>query len=173
MLFRSARELFRANHLLERKVSELQQGIMEARMVPLRQLFERLARVVRQICREAHKEVDLEIYGADTELDKLIVEELGDPLMHIIRNSLDHGIESPEEREKAGKNPRGRITLNAFSVGSHVVVEVEDDGRGINWKRVKEKARELKLLEPEIELAPEDAASFLFLPGFKIGRAHV
>lgn len=161
-----ARELFRANHFLERKVSELQQGIMEARMVPLRQLFERLARVVRQICREAHKEVDLEIYGADTELDKLIVEELGDPLMHIIRNSLDHGIESPEEREKAGKNPRGRITLNAFSVGSHVVVEVEDDGRGINWKRVKEKARELKLLEPEIELAPEDAASFLFLPGF-------
>jgi len=161
-----ARELFRANRLLERKVSELQQGIMEARMVPLRQLFDRLARVVRQICREAHKEVDLEIFGADTELDKLIVEELGDPLMHIIRNSLDHGIESPEEREKAGKNPRGRITLNAFSVGSHVVVEVEDDGRGINWKRVKEKAHELKLLEPGIELSPEDATSLLFLPGF-------
>jgi two-component system chemotaxis sensor kinase CheA len=161
-----ARELLRANRILERKVSELQQSIMEARMVPLRQLFERLARVVRQTCRDGHKEVDLEIYGADTELDKLIVEELGDPLMHIIRNSLDHGIESLAEREKAGKTPRGRITLNAFSVGSHVVVEVEDDGRGINWKRVKEKARELKLLDPGIEPSPEDAASLLFLPGF-------
>jgi len=161
-----ARELLRANRILERKVSELQQSIMEARMVPLRQLFERLARVVRQTCRDGHKEVDLEIFGADTELDKLIVEELGDPLMHIIRNSLDHGVEPPDEREKAGKTPRGRITLNAYSVGSHVVVEVEDDGRGINWKRVKEKARELKLLEPGIELPPEDAASLLFLPGF-------
>jgi len=161
-----ARELLRANRILERKVSELQQSIMEARMVPLRQLFERLARVVRQTCRDGHKEVDLEIYGADTELDKLIVEELGDPLMHIIRNSLDHGIESLAEREKTGKTPRGRITLNAFSVGSHVVVEVEDDGRGINWKRVKEKARELKLLDPGIEPSPEDAASLLFLPGF-------
>ncbi|MCX5858376.1 MAG: chemotaxis protein CheA [Proteobacteria bacterium] len=161
-----ARELLRANRILERKVSELQQSIMEARMVPLRQLFERLARVVRQTCRDGHKEVDLEIYGADTELDKLIVEELGDPLMHIIRNSLDHGIEPLAEREKAGKTPRGRITLNAFSVGSHVVVEVEDDGRGINWKRVKEKARELKLLDPAIEPSPEDAASLLFLPGF-------
>ncbi|MDD5224632.1 MAG: chemotaxis protein CheA [bacterium] len=162
----TARELLRANRLLERKVSELQQSIMEARMVPLRQLFERLARVVRQTCRDVHKEVDLEIFGADTELDKLIVEELGDPLMHIIRNSLDHGIEPPAEREKAGKTPQGRITLNAYSVGSHVVVEVEDDGRGINWKRVKEKAWELKLLDPGIELPPEDAASLLFLPGF-------
>lgn len=161
-----SREMYRANRTLERKLAELQQGIMEARMVPLRQLFERLARVVRQICRESGKEVELEIYGADTELDKLIVEELGDPLMHIIRNSLDHGIEETEERKQAKKLEAGKIVLNAYSLGSHVVVEVEDNGRGIDWRQVKERARKLGLVDPGSDPSEEESPNLLFLPGF-------
>ena len=161
-----ARGMARANRALERKLSELQQGIMEARMVPLRQLFERLARVVRQICRENKKEIELEIYGADTELDKLIVEELGDPLMHIIRNSLDHGIETVEERKAAKKLEKGKVVLNAYSLGSHVVVEVEDNGRGIDWRMIRERARQLGLVETGAELSEEESWNLLFLPGF-------
>ena len=99
-------------------------------MVPLGQVFDKLARVVRKISRDAGKEIRLTITGAETELDKLIVEELSDPLMHVIRNCIDHGIERPEVRRAAGKPEAGTIAINAEQRGNHVVIEIEDDGAG-------------------------------------------
>ena len=119
----------------------MQSGILEVRMVPLGQVFDKLARVVRQISREADKQVNLVITGAETEVDKLIVEELCDPLMHMIRNAIDHGIEAADEREAVGKPAVGTIALNAFQKGNHVVIEVEDDGRGIDPSELLEAAR--------------------------------
>src|SRR5690606_33024976 len=101
------------------------------RMVPLSQIFDRLSRVVRQISRDMGKQIRLVITGSDTEIDKLIVEELSDPLMHIARNAIDHGIEPAEVRAKVGKPETGIIAVNAFQKGNHVVLEVEDDGGGI------------------------------------------
>ena len=110
----------------------MQNGILEVRMVPLGQVFDKLARIVRQISREHDKQVNLVITGAETEIDKLIVEELSDPLMHMIRNAIDHGIEDADERMRVGKPPVGTIALNAFQKGNHVVIEVEDDGAGMD-----------------------------------------
>ncbi len=115
-------------------------GILEVRMVPLGQVFDRLARVVRQISREVGKEIRLVITGAETEIDKLIVEELSDPLMHMIRNAIDHGIEAAERRDEVGKPAAGTIALNAFQKGNHVMIEVEDDGRGIDEPALVNKA---------------------------------
>src|SRR6202041_3525269 len=112
--------------------AQMQSGILEVRMVPLGEAFDKLARVVRQISREHAKEVNLVVTGAETEIDKLIVEELSDPLMHMIRNAIDHGIEARDERLAVGKPPVGTIALNAFQKGNHVVIEVEDDGRGMD-----------------------------------------
>src|SRR5690606_26145415 len=114
--------------------------ILEMRMVPLGQMFDRLARGVRQISRDLGKEVRLVVTGAETEIDKLIVEELGDPLLHMLRNAIDHGIEAAEEREKARKSPVGTIALNAYQKGSHVLIEVEDDGRGVNEEKLMARA---------------------------------
>ncbi len=114
------------------------QGILEsAHGAPLGQVFDKLARVVRQISREADKLVNLVITGAETEVDKLIVEELSDPLMHMMRNAIDHGIETRAEREGVGKPAIGTIALNAFQKGNHVVIEIEDDGRGIDTKGLR------------------------------------
>jgi two-component system chemotaxis sensor kinase CheA len=120
------------NRGFERHLEELQDGILDVRMVPLGQVFDKLARIVRQVAREHEKEVRLVVTGAETEVDKLIVEELSDPLMHIIRNAIDHGIESPKVRELAGKPPTGTLALNAFQKGNHVLIEIEDDGAGMN-----------------------------------------
>ena len=115
-------ELEKLHKSLERKLQELQAGVLEVRMVPLRQVFEKLSRVVRRLRRDTDKEVRLEIRGADTELDKLIVEELVDPLMHVVRNAFDHAIESPEERVAAGKPREGAIRLEAYQRGNDVVI---------------------------------------------------
>jgi two-component system chemotaxis sensor kinase CheA len=135
--------------------------------VPLAQIFDRLARVVRQISRDTHKEIRLVITGAETEIDKLIVEELSDPLMHMIRNAIDHGIESAAERAELGKPAAGTIALNAFHKGNHVVLEVEDDGRGIDEKALLARAVALnKLREEEArELTRDDLLALIFLPG--------
>src|SRR4029077_8708663 len=125
-------ELLRLHRSFERHLEHMQGGILEVRMVPLGQVFEKLARVVRQLSREHDKQVTLVITGAETELDKLIVEELSDPLMHMIRNAIDHGIESRDERSRLGKPPVGTIALNAFQKGNQVLIEVEDDGRGMH-----------------------------------------
>jgi len=159
-------ELGKAAKGLEKKLSELQKGVMEIRMIPVGQLFEKMSRIVRKISREQGKQVDLKLFGSDTELDKLIIEEIADPVMHIVRNSLDHGIESPAERHAAGKSERGTITLSSFQKGNHVVIQVEDDGRGIDVERVKRKAVALGVISDASQVTDREAMEFIFLPGF-------
>jgi two-component system chemotaxis sensor kinase CheA len=160
-------ELQRLHRSFERRLAEMQAGILEVRMVPLGQVFERLARVVRQISREVHKEIRLVITGSETEIDKLIVEELSDPLMHMIRNAIDHGIEPSGVRAQVGKPSTGTIALNAFQKGNHVMLEVEDDGRGIDEGGILDRAIRLGKVSPEEarELTRSEILSLIFLPG--------
>jgi two-component system, chemotaxis family, sensor kinase CheA len=165
-------ELQRETRVLERKLDELQKGILEVRMVPLEQVFDKLARMVRKIAREAGKEIDLRVVGGDVELDKLIVEDLSDPLMHIIRNSVDHGIEAPEVRARAGKPRRGTVSLAARQKGNHVVIEVEDDGSGIDEAAVRRAAveRGLTTAQAAQDLPRRDLLNLVFIPGFSTAR---
>ncbi len=158
-------ELQKVHKALERKLHELQSGVLEVRMVPLRQVFEKLSRVVRRLRRDLAKEVRLEIRGADTELDKLIVEELVDPLMHLVRNAFDHAIETPGERQAAGKPLEGTIRIDAFQRGNHVVIEVSDDGRGIDAAAVRRRAEERGLVSREEVLSPKETLELIFVPG--------
>ncbi|HMA92229.1 MAG TPA: chemotaxis protein CheA [Polyangiaceae bacterium] len=162
-----AMDLQRLHRSFERRLGEMQAGILEVRMVPLGQVFERLARVVRQISREVKKEIRLVITGSETEIDKLIVEELSDPLMHMIRNAIDHGIESAEKRVQVGKPTTGTIALNAFQKGNHVMLEVEDDGRGIDEKAILDKAIQLHKISADEarELTRSEVLGLIFLPG--------
>ncbi len=159
-------ELQKANRALERRLEELQKGVMEVRMVPVAQLFDKMNRIVRKVASERDKRISLEIHGADTELDKLIVEDLSDPLMHIIRNSIDHGIESPDERRAAGKPEKGTVRLSAAQKGNHVVIEIQDDGRGIDSEKVRLKAVERGLVSASANLTREQVYDLLFTPGF-------
>lgn len=161
-------DLHRINRGFERHLEELQDGILDVRMVPLGQTFDRLARIVRQVAREHDKEVALVVTGAETEIDKLIVEELSDPLMHLIRNAIDHGIELPKTRELAGKPPGGTLVLNAYQKGNHVVIEIEDDGAGINPQVLIETAirRGIVSEEAAADMGRDEALQLIFLPGF-------
>jgi two-component system chemotaxis sensor kinase CheA len=161
-------DLHRINRGFERHLEELQDGILDVRMVPLGQTFDRLARIVRQVAREHDKEVVLVVTGAETEIDKLIVEELSDPLMHLIRNAIDHGIEPPKTRELAGKPPGGTLVLNAYQKGNHVVIEIEDDGAGINPQVLIETAirRGIVSEEAAADMGRDEALQLIFLPGF-------
>lgn len=162
-----ATELMRLHRNFDRRLGEMQDGILEVRMVPLGQVFDRLARVVRQISRDLGKEIRLVITGAETEIDKLIVEELSDPLMHMIRNAIDHGIETAERRAEVGKPLAGTIALNAFQKGNHVMIEVEDDGRGIDEVALVEKAvTSGKIARSEAsELVRDEILALIFVPG--------
>jgi two-component system chemotaxis sensor kinase CheA len=162
-----ARALQHELRTFTRRLDELQNGILEVRMVPLGQVFDKLSRVVRKISRDAGKEIRLSITGADTELDKLIVEELSDPLMHVIRNCIDHGIEKPEARLRAGKPEVGSIGISAEQRGNHVVITVEDDGAGIDEKRLVERALERRLIEPAqaVDMSRREILNLMFLPG--------
>jgi two-component system chemotaxis sensor kinase CheA len=151
---------------LERRIAELQDQVLEIRMVPIGQIFTRLAQIVRRYSREIGKQIDLVVFGEDTELDKYLAEEIVDPLMHLIRNALDHGIESPEERKKKGKKESGTITLKAYQKGNHVVLEVRDDGSGINTERVRKKAIEKGLVAEDAGLEEKEIIDFIFYPGF-------
>src|SRR5512140_105289 len=130
-------ELTKISRNLDRKLNELQRSVIETRMVPVGQIYSKLSRTVRKIAREVNKEIELTLRGEDTELDKMMVELLTDPLMHIIRNAIDHGIEPPEERRASGKSPVGRVTLNAYQQGNSVVLDISDDGRGIDAEKVR------------------------------------
>lgn len=158
--------LQKATRVLERRLEDLQKGVMEVRMVPVSQLFEKMVRIVRRVANEQGKKVGLDIRGADTELDKLIIEDLSDPLMHIIRNSIDHGIETPEERLACGKPEKATICLWASQKGNHVVIEVHDDGRGIDPERVRRKAVQNKLISETAELNRDDVFNLILTPGF-------
>uniref|UniRef100_A0A831UBH8 histidine kinase n=1 Tax=Geobacter metallireducens TaxID=28232 RepID=A0A831UBH8_GEOME len=159
-------ELAKAAKGLDRKLTELQKGVMEIRMIPVGQLFEKMARIVRKVSREQGKKVDLRTFGADTELDKLIIEDIADPMVHIIRNAIDHGLETTEERVAAGKPERGTIRLSSYQKGNHVVIEVADDGRGFNIEKVKKKALEKGLIKTMEGVSDREALDFIFLPGF-------
>ncbi len=165
-------EMQRLQRSFERHLLQMQDGILEVRMVPLGQVFDKLSRVVRKFARELDKEVNLVISGAETELDKLIVEELSDPLMHMIRNAIDHGIESREEREQVGKPNVGTIVLTAFQKGSHVLIEVEDDGRGMDTRGLLASAQRLGIVTQEEaeSMSPREALHLAFAPGFTTKR---
>jgi two-component system chemotaxis sensor kinase CheA len=165
------RELTKIVRELDRRLADLQRSVIEMRMVPVGQIYSKLSRAVRKLARELHKEIELVLRGEDTELDKMMVEELTDPLMHIIRNALDHGIESAEERQRAGKPPVGRITLTAYQQGNSVVIDVRDDGRGIDPQKIRDTAVKRGLIaESEAVDAPR-AYELLFLPAFSTASA--
>lgn len=146
---------------------ELQDMVMSIRMVPLSTTFVKMNRIVRDMCKKLNREVVLDLYGEETEVDKNIIEHISDPLMHIIRNSIDHGIESEAERVAKGKEKTGRIILEAKNVGSDVLIVIRDDGRGLNKEKILEKARKNNLLtKPENEMSERDIFKLILLPGF-------
>ncbi len=160
------RDVYKISQTLERQLAALQDEVLEIRMVPVGQLFSRLAQVIRRYSREMGKDIELAMFGEDTELDKSLAEEIVDPLMHLVRNSIDHGIEPAEKRRRKGKNEHGNIILKAFQKGNYVVIEVIDDGRGIDTDKVRAKAVEKGLIEPDAELDERELINFIFAPGF-------
>jgi two-component system chemotaxis sensor kinase CheA len=152
--------------------SELQAAVMRTRMVQVGRVFNKFPRVVRDLAREFDKKIDLKIEGEETELDKSLVEEIGDPLTHLIRNAADHGVEMPEERRANGKPERGTIRLSAAHEGNHILIEIEDDGAGIDPDRLKQKAIEKDLItESEAaDMTDTEAFDLIFRPGFSTAR---
>lgn len=148
--------------------TELQSAVMRARMVQIGQVFSKFPRVVRDLSREFDKEIDLVVEGEDTELDKSLVEEIGDPLLHLVRNAADHGIETPAEREEKGKDPCGEIRLSAAHAGNHIVIEIEDDGAGLDADALRQTAVEKGITtESEAEeMGDAEAYQLIFEPGF-------
>jgi two-component system chemotaxis sensor kinase CheA len=169
---RIGQELGKVHKALARKLKDLQSAVLDVRMVPLRQVFEKVSRVVRRIRRDLAKDVELEIRGADTELDKLIVEALVDPLMHVVRNAIDHALEPEDERRAGGKSAKGRLVLEAFARGNHVVVAVRDDGRGIDTVALRARAEERGLVRPDESLSERETLDLIFEPGLST-RAEV
>ena len=145
---------------------DLQEGVMKIRMVPINQIFSRFPRVVRDLQRDLNKKIDLVIEGEDTELDKSVVEDLLDPIMHCIRNSVDHGIEAPEARTAAGKPETGTILLKASNDGNQIVIEIKDDGAGIDVEKVRKKAVDRGLIHPDKAVTEQDAFNLIMQPGF-------
>jgi two-component system chemotaxis sensor kinase CheA len=165
-------ELQRTTRSLERRLDELQAGILEVRMVPLEQVFEKLARMVRKLARDVGKQVEFHVSGGDVELDKLIVEDLSDPLMHLIRNAIDHAIEPPELRVRRGKPAAGQVRLTAAQKGNHVQIVVEDDGAGIDEERIREVAVQRGLASGDAvrDLPRRELMNLIFVPGFSTAR---
>ena len=158
-------DLYRISQILDRKLVELQDNILELRMVPFSQIFSRLAQVVRRHIKEVNKEIDLEIFGEDTEIDKVIAEEIIDPLIHLIRNAIDHGIETKERRIALGKKEHGIITLKAFPKGNNVIITLKDDGAGLDIDKILYKACENKLIPENQTFDRREIINLIFLPG--------
>lgn len=148
--------------------SELQMQVLKMRMIPVEKVFKKFPRIVRSMSRDLGKEVDLQIFGEETELDRSVVDEIGDPLIHLIRNAMDHGLESPEERVAAGKSRVGTLVLAAVHEGNQIIISIKDDGRGIDTERVGRKAIEKGLLTEEqlAALSQREMFDLIFLPGF-------
>lgn len=151
-----------------RVLNDLQRSVMKIRMVPVDQLFRRFPRIVRDVARQLGREVDLEVSGQDTDLDKGILDAIAEPLTHLVRNAVSHGIETADERRSQGKPPRGTIRLHAYHQGNQVVVEISDDGRGIDAAKIRNKALELGMTTPEeaARLTEPETLEFIFRPGF-------
>ncbi|MDA8156989.1 MAG: chemotaxis protein CheA [Actinomycetota bacterium] len=159
-------DVYKISQSLEQRLLELQGQVLEIRMVPIGQIFGRLSQVIKRYSREAGKQIELAMYGEDTELDKYLAEEVIDPLVHIVRNAIDHGLELPEDRVKKGKPPHGTISMKAFQRGNHVVIEVSDDGRGIDFDAVARKAVEKGIIEKGAVLQKRELLELIFAPGF-------
>lgn len=157
---------------LERITTNLHESVMKVRMVPIESVVNKFPRMIRDLSRKLNKPMELYMSGEETELDRTVVDQIGDPLQHLLRNSADHGIESPEERKKAGKPETGSIILNAFQEGNNVIIEVKDDGAGIDTEKVKEKAIERGLVTPEQaeNLTQKEIIDFLFMPSFSMAK---
>jgi len=165
-----AAELANPVQEIERLVAELRDDVLGIRMLPIGTLFSRFRRMVHDLGQELGKDVDLVTEGAETELDKSILDQLGEPLVHLLRNCIDHGLENPEERVASGKPRRGVVRLNAVHMGSNVVVSIEDDGRGINRAAVRAKAVEKQLISHDANLSDKEILNLLLLPGFSTAK---
>ena len=169
--FDNLSRLFAGIAQLERNTRELQESVMHIRMLPLSFAFNRLPRLVHDMSQKLEKKVELTIHGEQTEIDKTVIDRLIDPLLHLVRNSLDHGIEPPAARIAAGKPETGRIELKAFQKGGNVVIEVRDDGRGLAYDRIFSKAVERGLFPASANPTPEEIAEMIFKPGFSTAEA--
>ena len=161
-------EIEDATSELERISDQMQMKMMQTRMVPVGTIFSKFPRMVRDLANSLHKNIHLEIIGENTEIDKTVIEHLAEPLTHLIRNSVDHGVESPDEREKKGKNREGHVILKAYQEGSNIYIEVEDDGNGLNIEGIKNKALENGIVTPAqlVGMPVQEIYDFIFAPGF-------
>ncbi len=164
------KEIVEASLVMSRLVEEVRDSAMNIRMVQIGDTFRRFERVVRDLSRQMGKEINLEINGGDTELDKTVVEKINDPLMHLIRNAIDHGIGKPEDRVKAGKTRAGKIEVNAYHDTGNIVIEIADDGEGINRKAVLNKALETGLAKAGQEYTEDEINRFILEPGFSTAK---
>ncbi len=153
---------------IARITSDLQDQIMKARMMPIETVFNRFPRVVRDLANKLGKDVKLELVGGETELDRSVIEVIGDPLLHILRNSVDHGLEDPDTREQLGKPRQGRVLVRAYHQDNHIVIEIRDDGRGIDADKIRKKAVEKELLTKDQadRLTDREALRYIFSSGF-------
>lgn len=163
-----AKDLFEAYRQIDLMTTELQLAVMKTRMIKIGKVFNKYPRVVRDLCRETKKDIQLLIYGEDTELDKTLIEEINDPLVHLIRNAVDHGIETPQERVAKGKNPQGTVILAAEHEGNNINITIQDDGKGMDPEVIKRKAIEKGLITKEKanDLNKNEIFNLIFLPGF-------
>ena len=167
----AGRDLLAAVHQVAAVSAALQETVMDVRMLPIRHVFERFPRLVRDLARQTGKDIELILEGENTRIDKAIIDEIGEPLVHLIRNSVDHGIETPEERVAVGKTPTGTILLSAAQESSHVVITIMDDGSGIDAARVKAKAVSRGLLRGDEALSERDIVQLIFAQGFSTREA--
>jgi two-component system chemotaxis sensor kinase CheA len=166
------KELHRAAIYLDQVSKEIQASVLGIRMVPVKTIFSKFPRMLRDLAKSSGKKIDLQMVGEDTEIDKSLIEELGDPMIHLIRNSADHGIEMPDVRMNAGKPETGTVVLRARHEGDSVIVEIEDDGKGIDPLVIRTKAVEKGLMTPEKadSITDEEAVNIIFLPGFSTAQ---
>lgn len=151
---------------LAHNTRDLQENVMRIRMLPISFVFSRFPRLVRDISQKLNKQVELKLIGEQTELDKTVMEKLSDPMVHLVRNSLDHGLETPEERIAQGKDPVGTVTLNAFHQGGNIVIEIMDDGKGLDTEKIRNKAIQNGLIQEQDELTVDEINELIFMPGF-------
>ncbi len=165
---REVESLNEAVSFLDLITSDMQLGVMRMRMQPIQKVFSKFPRLVRDLSGSLGKQVDLKVFGEDTEVDRSVIEHIGDPMVHIIRNAIDHGLETPEERVAKGKSEQGTITIRASQKGNQIVIEVSDDGRGVNVEKVKKKALAKGIITADEagRMTDESAVNLIFLPGF-------
>ncbi|MBW1721252.1 MAG: chemotaxis protein CheA [Deltaproteobacteria bacterium] len=163
-------KLFHTLNQLNQITSSLQRTAMSLRMIPIKSTFQKMVRLVRDLAKNSGKEVGLEMSGEETEIDRNVVDELYEPMVHMIRNAVDHGIEMPDEREKAGKDRKGTIFLKAYHRGGNIIIEIKDNGRGLDKARILEKARSSNLITDEDQLTESEIYNLIFRPGFSTAQ---